>query len=165
MTVFMPEGDVQIEFLADRREFIPLLAEWHQREWASLRPGFSIADRVAMLHERSRRSELPITLVASSGEELLGSAMLIQHDMDTRPDYTPWLAGVFVSPGHRHRGIGRALSERVVREAARLGFATLYLYTPSARDFYSRLGWSILERMRYRDTEVTIMSYTQVINC
>jgi predicted N-acetyltransferase YhbS len=153
---------VQIELLADHSEFIPLLAEWHQHEWAYLRPGFSIADRVAMLHERSGRCELPITFVASSGEELLGSAMLIAHDMDTHLEYSPWLAGVFVSHAWRRHGIGRALTEHVVREAARLGFATLYLYTPSAQDFYSHLGWSIVEHTCYRDANVTIMSHTQV---
>jgi GNAT superfamily N-acetyltransferase len=153
---------VQIELLADHPEFIPLLAEWHQREWAYLRPGFSMTDRIAMLRERSGRSHLPITYVAAAGDELLGSAMLIMHDMDTHPEYSPWLAGVFVSPARRRHGIGRALSEHVVREAARLGFATLYLYTPSAEDFYSRLGWFTLERAHYRDTDVTIMSHTHV---
>jgi predicted N-acetyltransferase YhbS len=153
---------VQIEFLADHPEFIPLLAEWHHHEWAYLRPGFSMADRIAMLQERSGRHELPITFIASSEEQLLGSAMLIAHDMDTRPQYSPWLAGVFVSPAYRHLGIGRQLSEHVVREAARLGFATLYLYTPSAQDFYSRLGWSIVQRAHYRATDVTIMSHTQI---
>jgi GNAT superfamily N-acetyltransferase len=119
--------DVQIDLLADRPEFIPLLAEWHHREWAYLRPGFSMRDRVALMQERSCRHELPITIVASSGTKLLGSAMLIAHDMDTHPEYSPRLAGVFVSLTHRRRGIGRALSEHVVHEAARLGFATLYL--------------------------------------
>jgi GNAT superfamily N-acetyltransferase len=85
--------------------------------------------------------------------------MLIANDMDTHPEYSPWLAGVFASPTHRRRGIGRALSEHVVHEAAGLGFATLYLYTPNAQDFYSRLGWSTLQRTRYRDTDATIMSH------
>ena len=153
---------MQIELLADRLEFIPQLAKWHDQEFGYLRPGFSIADRIRMLHERSGRHELPISFVASSGDELLGSAMLIAHDMDTHPQYSPWLAGVFVSPAHRRRGIGRALSEHVAREAARLGFTTLYLYTPSAQDFYSEFGWSTLERAHYRGVDVTIMSHTQV---
>jgi len=153
---------VQIELLADRPEFIPTLAEWHFSEWAYLRPGDSVANRVRLLHERSGRCELPITFVASDGSELLGSAMLIHHEMDTRPDYTPWLAGVFVAPAHRRRGIGRALAEHVIGEAARHDFPTVYLFTPSAEDFFSRLGWSIVEHTRYRDADVTIMSHTQV---
>jgi hypothetical protein len=38
-------------------------------------------------------------------------------------------------------------------------FRRLYLYTPGAEIFYSRLGWVVIERTRYRDTGVTIMSY------
>lgn len=149
---------MQIELLADRPEYIRTLAEWHFREWAYLRPGDSVANRIRILHERSGRRDLPITFVASSGTELLGSAMLMHHEMDSRPQYTPWLAGVFVAPGQRQRGIGRALTQRVISEAAARGFAKIYLFTPSAEAFFSHLGWSIVELTRYRDAEVTIMS-------
>ena len=150
---------MQIELLADRPEFVPTLAEWHFREWAYLRPGDSVANRIRLLHERSGRRELPITFVASSSPELLGSAMLINHEMDTRPQYTPWLAGVFVASAHRQGGVGRALTQHVISEAAARGFATLYLFTPNAEAFFSHLGWSIIERTRYRDADVTIMSH------
>ena len=100
-----------------------------------------------------------MTLVASAGKELLGSAMLIHYEMDTRPQYTPWLAGVFVAPTHRQNGVGRALTQHVIREAAVRGFHTLYLFTPSAEPFFSHLGWSMVERTRYRDADVTIMSH------
>jgi predicted N-acetyltransferase YhbS len=154
---------VQIELLADRPEFIPQLAEWHHYAFGYLRPDFSVADRVAMLKERCGRREPPITFVASAGDELLGSAMLVARDMDTHPHFFPWLAGVFVSPAHRRRGVGRALSEHVTREARLLGFSTLYLYTPSAEGFYARFDWSAVERAHYRGTDVTIMSHTQVV--
>jgi len=153
---------MDIELLADRPEFIPQLADWHFREWGYLRPSDSVANRVQLLRERSGRTELPITFVASSGAELLGSAMLIHREMDTHPQFTPWLAGVFVAPAHRRHGIGSALARYVVREAAARGYHTVYLFTPSAQDFFLRLGWSIVEHTRYRDTDVTIMSHTLV---
>jgi GNAT superfamily N-acetyltransferase len=153
---------VQIELLADHPEHIPLLAEWHQSEWAYLRPGFTIADRVALLRERCGRRELPITFIASSGVELLGSAMLMHHEMDIRPQFTPWLAGVFVAPAHRRSGIGHALAEHVICAAISLGFPTVYLYTPSAEGYWSRLDWRVVEHTRFRDTDVTIMLHTQV---
>jgi GNAT superfamily N-acetyltransferase len=153
---------VQIELLADRADFIPALAKWHYREWAYLRPGDSVENRVSMLRERSGRSELPITYVASSSAGLLGSAMLIACDMDTRPEYSPWLAGVFVAPESRRRGVGQALVEHVMRQAAALGFVTLYLYTPSAQNFFLRLGWNILERTNYRGTDVIVMSHALI---
>ena len=154
---------MDIQLLADRPEFIPQLAEWHFREWAYLRPGDSVANRVRLLRERSGRTELPITFIASSGAELLGSAMLIHGDMDSHPQLTPWLAGVFVALAHRRCGIGSALAEYVVREAGARGYSTVYLFPPSAQDFFSRLGWSIVEHTRYRESDVTIMSHTQVI--
>jgi len=89
--------------------------------------------------------------------------MLIHREMDTHPQFTPWLAGVFVVLAHRRRGIGSALTQHAIREAAARGYPTVYLFTPSAQDFFSRLGWSIVEHTRYRNTDVTIMSYTQVI--
>jgi predicted N-acetyltransferase YhbS len=106
---------------------------------------------------------LPITFVASSGGELLGSAMLMHHEMDIRPHFTPWLAGVFVAPPHRCRGIARALAQHVISAAAFLGFTTVYLYTPSAEQYWSRLGWSVVEHTRFRDTDVTVMLHTRVI--
>jgi hypothetical protein len=45
---------------------------------------------------------------------LFGSAMLIAHDMDTRMELSPWLAGVFVAPKRRGCGVGAALVRRVI---------------------------------------------------
>ena len=150
---------MQIELLADHLEFIPLLAEWHYREWSYLRPGESIEGRIERLRESCGRRDMPITYIACSETNLLGSAMLLPHDMDTRMQYSPWLAGVFVDPNERGRGIGRALTLHVMREAGARGFPKLYLYTPSAEDFYTKLGWTVLERTRYCGIDVTVMVY------
>jgi GNAT superfamily N-acetyltransferase len=53
--------------------------------------------------------------------------MLVAHDMDTRMDLSPWLAGVFVAPHHRRRGVGAALVQRIIDEATGLGVEQLYL--------------------------------------
>jgi hypothetical protein len=55
-----------------------------------------------------------------------------------------------------------ARSEHVVREAAARGYSTVYLFTPSASDFFSHLGWSIVEQTRYKGADVVIMSHTQL---
>ena len=84
--------------------------------------------------------------------------MLVAHDMESRLQWSPWLAGVVVAPEHRRRGIGAALTERVAIEARSLGFFTLYLYTFSTEQYYSRLGWQFIERDSYLGADVTIMS-------
>jgi GNAT superfamily N-acetyltransferase len=153
---------VQIELLADHPEFIPTLAEWHHREWAYLRPGDTIAARISRLRAACGRQDPPIVFVSLAGRELLGSAMLVPHDMDTRLELSPWLAGVFTAPEFRRRGIATELSRHVVRHAAELGFSRIYLYTPSAETFYARLGWQLVERTRYRGANVTMMSHDEV---
>ena len=86
--------------------------------------------------------------------------------MVTRPELSPWLAGVFVTPEHRRRGTGAALVDRVVQEARALDIPRLYLYTPGDGTLYVRLGWSILEHTFYRELwgnqPVTIMELALV---
>jgi GNAT superfamily N-acetyltransferase len=149
---------MHIDYLADHPEFIPALARWHYEEWSYLRPGDSVEARLSRLRAACGRGEIPTVFVAFSDGTLFGSAMLIAHDMDTRMDLTPWLAGVFVAPDYRRRGIGSALVGRVVECAAGLGVRRLYLYTPSAGQMYSRLGWSAVERTSYRGADVLVMS-------
>jgi N-acetylglutamate synthase-like GNAT family acetyltransferase len=84
--------------------------------------------------------------------------MLLASDMDTRTDLSPWLAGVFVLPEYRGRGVAKALTLQVMKRAAELEFENMYLYTPGAEGFYAKLGWKVLERPVYRETPVTIMS-------
>lgn len=155
---------MRIDYLADHQEFIPTLARWHYDEWAYLRPGDSVGARATRLRADCGRGEIPTTFVAFSGSALLGSAMLIAHDMDTRMELTPWLAGVFVAPDYRRQGIGSALVKRVVECAKMLGVGRLYLYTPSAEEMYSRLGWSAVEQTSYRGADVVVMSYDFLSN-
>jgi GNAT superfamily N-acetyltransferase len=150
---------MQVGYLADHPEFIPTLAHWHHREWAYLRPGDSVEARIERLRRCCGHREIPTVVIAFADGALFGSAMLVAHDMDTRMELSPWLAGVFVAPERRRCGIGAALVRRVIDDATTLGVRRLHLYTPSTEQFYSRLGWSLLERTSYRGTDVVVMSY------
>ena len=150
-----------IDYLADRRDFIPTLARWLHAEWGHCRPNETVDDRAVRLERTCGHRQIPTTFVALASDQLLGCASLVEHDMVTRPKLSPWLAGVFVAPEHRRRGIGAALVERVVQEARALDVPRLYLYTPGDGTLYVRLGWSILEHTLYRELwgnqPVTIM--------
>lgn len=150
---------MQIGYLTDHQQFISTLAHWHHQEWAYLRPGDSVEARIARLRDACGHTEIPTVVIAFNNLKLFGSAMLVAHDMDTRMDLSPWLAGVFVLPEHRQHGIGAALVQRVTDDARALGVQRLYLYTPSTEQFYSRLGWSVVERTGYRGVDVVVMSY------
>jgi GNAT superfamily N-acetyltransferase len=152
---------VTIEYLADHREFIPIVAGWHHAEWGHLRPGETVEDRTARVERECGHCQIPTTFIAAAGPQPLGSASLIEHDIATRPELSPWLSGVFVAPEHRRRGVGAALVERVVHEARALAIPRLYLYTRGSGTLYLKLGWSVVEHTFYRqlwgDQEIMIM--------
>jgi GNAT superfamily N-acetyltransferase len=156
----MLEADsaVQIDYLADHPQLIPVLARLHQEQWGYLRPDKTLEQRETQLRQACGRGGVPTVVVALEDGELRGSAMLIASDMDTRPDLTPWLAGVYVVEDHRGRGYGSALVRRVESEASAAGVPLLHLFSPDAADFYSRLGWTVNEQCGYLGREVLVMS-------
>ena len=110
---------------------------------------------------RPRRGELLLrgTANRASNSVLIGTASLIEHDVPTRAELTPWLASVYVDPRFRKRGIGSALVRAVLQEARNLGLEKLYLITPDQVPFYRRQGWQEMEEIVYRGEAVTIMVY------
>jgi predicted N-acetyltransferase YhbS len=150
-------SDYRVESLVDYPQFIPTLAAWHHAQWSYLDLGKSVAQRAAALRTHLRNA-VPMTVVARSAAGLLGSASLIAHDMDTRMELSPWLASVYVAPAHRHKGVGSALVREIASRATALGFSTLYLFTPDRAPFYERLGWQVLEHVKYRGYEQVLMS-------
>jgi GNAT superfamily N-acetyltransferase len=154
---------VTIDYLADRREFIRTVAYWQHEEWGHLRPHETVDDRARRIERSCGHHEIPTTFVAIDGDRPVGCASLIEHDMLTRPELSPWLAGVFVPSEYRSRGIGAVLVKRVIQEARSLGVPRIYLYTPGSGTLYLRLGWSIVEHTFYRelwgDTPITIMDF------
>ena len=147
-----------IEHLADHPEALPILAEWQHAEWGHIRPGDTVEKRAERLRAYSNRDRIPLTVVAMENHEVLGSASLIEHDLDTRPELSPWLASVYVGVPFRHRGIASELVQRIVEEAAKLEVSLLYLYTAHSERLYASLGWRLMERTSYRDQSIVIMT-------
>jgi len=147
----------RIESIADHLHFVPLIAQWHWKEWGHLDPGGSLASWTEGLMKRSNRDAVPTTLVALTGDRLVGSVTLVEHDMNTRRDLSPWLAGLYVHADDRGKGAGRSLTKAATEKARALMIPTLYLYTRTAGDLYRRLGWSDVCVEHYEGRDVTIM--------
>lgn len=149
---------MHIDYLVDHPDLFDELARLHFAEWSCLRPDETLAERAVRLRRCCGRVGVPTVLVAIVAERVCGSAMLVPHDMESRPDLSPWLAGVYVVPEIRRTGIGSALIRRAVEEATAAGVKTLYLCTPGTEAFYARLGWVVLEHCRYSGVAISLMS-------
>lgn len=147
-----------IDNLANHRESIPKLAHWFHAEWGHFHPQTTIEQRIANLKERcSQTSGLPLTLIARTGDHVVGTASLIKHDMEVHLELTPWLSSVYVDTEYRRQGIGSQLVKRIVQEAANINAKILYLFTPDRESFYARMGWQLLYREKYRGQQVVLM--------
>ena len=148
---------IEIVPLFDRTEFIPLVARWNWQEWSDLLPCDSCEAFADDLRARTRRDGVPITFIALDDGVPVGAASLIEDDLPTRPDLTPWFASLYVIPSQRGRGLGTMLVRHAVNMARTFGIETLYLYTPGQEAFYRRLGWEFVETTEFRSHAITIM--------
>ncbi len=143
--------------LAENKAFIAELAELHHAAWQHLNPSLTLEGRAKAIAKAARREGIPSIFIAVSGEQLVGSAALVQSDMATKPDLSPWLAAVFVKEAFRNRGVAGKLIARCEAEAARSNAKTWYLYTEFATTLYEKLGWRCIERCEYKGVTVDIM--------
>ena len=148
----------KIEYLADHTDRLREVATLHFEEWPSPELGDSIEAREKSLAACCRRGEIPLGAVALDQDGLCGFALLVRQDFKLRLNLSPWLAGVFVRPPHRMRGVGSALVTRIEREATALGIKTIYLYTARSESLYSRLGWVVTERCAHNRRNYAVMA-------
>ncbi|WFP51191.1 GNAT family N-acetyltransferase [Methylomonas sp. EFPC3] len=136
---------------------LPTLAAWHQAEWAYLNPGETLPMRIARMQAYLQAGLIPSTFVYERQGCLAGSAAIVACDMETRPQWTPWLASVFVAPQFRRQGIGGRLVRHVMAQAGAAGYEQLYLFTPDRVAFYETLGWQPVAEEIYRGSRVSVM--------
>ena len=159
-----PTHNIIWQHIAECPEHIPQLACWFQDEWGLSDRECTLETRYEELKAKTDKNSLPLTMVAISQGELLGTYTLDLTDLDIRPNLSPWLASVFVNPKYRHKGIGTLLVKESLQHAESLGLGILYLYTKSSRaSWYASMGWQTIEELFYRDEDLTIMRFIGAI--
>jgi N-acetylglutamate synthase-like GNAT family acetyltransferase len=134
-----------ISDLRQQPAFFDAVADRIWRAWWKER-GFP-ADYIAgRLRENMNASPIPFALVAHRDETFIGTTSVIASDLEERPQYSPWVAAVWVDPQYRMREIGSALVARAVSDAFALHFRRVYLCAgKERRRFYTRQGWIPVE--------------------
>ena len=99
-----------------------------------------------LVDEAMASAGIPFTLVAHDGDDFLGTASVIESDLEARPDYAPWVAAVWVEQHARNKRVGSALVESAACAAFQLGVERVYLCCEPAKSaFYERAGWLRIE--------------------
>ena len=145
-----------IKNLKDAPGYLTQLARWHQSEWSHLNPGETLEQRIEKMQRYLNNHFIPSTFIAED-DTILGSAAIIQNDMETRTELSPWLASVYVSTENRNRGIGTKLVRHIMSCAKDESYDTLYLFTADRQKFYEGLGWSVFDTEYYHGQQVSLM--------
>ena len=133
-----------------------LLARWYQDDSPDYFRGRSEADIAAEFFAVPARSELPLVLVALSDGSPCGTIALRQTSVTIRPHLSPWLAGLYVPPSLRGRGIGRFLLDAGEAAACKMGISVIYTGTSTANTMLVAREWLPLEEVEYHGHKLTL---------
>ncbi len=131
--------NVLIAPVSKRPELAPLVAEWRVSAFFDRPGGYTVEEMTALILAPPVGPKE--TFVLFDGDRPVGTAGLMRSDLESRPDLTPWLGGLFVEPAFRGRGHATALVGRVEDFARVASVRILWLYTLHAEGLYLRLGW------------------------
>jgi N-acetylglutamate synthase-like GNAT family acetyltransferase len=141
----MPSS-LTISDLRQHPEFFHTVAERIWQAWWKA-DGHPLGYISSRLRENLNATSIPFALVAHDGEAFLGTASVISSDLAERPQFTPWVAAVWVDPQARQVGVGAALVDRAAQDCFALGVGRVFLCArPPRTPYYERLGWTSIER-------------------
>ncbi len=144
ITYLRPER-FTISDLSAKSQFLEIAANCVWQEWWHAK-GVSQAHILNRTRESLDNASVPSTFIAHEGEEFLGSVALISNDLDSRPQYTPWVAALLVQPEQRSKGVATHLVNELETFAKSSGIDRLYLCAiRPLRQFYETRGWVCIE--------------------
>jgi N-acetylglutamate synthase-like GNAT family acetyltransferase len=152
---------MNIVTLRKHTQHVPEPAQIYFDTWGYINPEETLADITAHLTAAcaSSVSAMPETFIAEESGVLLGAATLQQKTrLFPDIDWTPWLAGVYVKPAQRSRGIAPLLIREVESAASVAGYGKLYLCTHEHEAYYKRLGYETVEDRYFREEKTFVMT-------
>ncbi len=157
MNEISPENIIY-QNLSERKEFLPQLANWYFTEWGYEVPNRTLDVEEKDLRESLENDELPIIIIATDQETLLGAGQIKRQEMSIYPAKEYWIGGIFVGKENRGKGIAQQIIKQLLGIAKAKKMDTLYLQTEALDGgLYARLGWKGIERVNYHGTEVLVM--------
>ena len=124
--------------LVEHAAEVPRIAVWFDEEWGAIYGAETQASVNHRIETWLTRRTIPTALVAVANNQVIGTVALKQTEL--KFPYSPWLAGLFVVPQFRRRGIGALLVGAAEDEAASLGIERLQ--PNNADETKGRITWN-----------------------
>jgi len=128
--------DTRILSIRDNPEYLDRAVDYLSSKWGI--PKNIYHDSIT--HSITTTSPLPRWYLMLKGEEIIGCYGLITNDFNSRQDLWPWLAALYIDPNERGKNLGAELLKHGAKEANKLGFAALHLFTDHV-GYYEKYGW------------------------
>jgi GNAT superfamily N-acetyltransferase len=137
---------LEVKQLSECPECLTTVGTWIYEEWWSKR--YNTPEVVlSQLRTHTRKDLVPCTVVAFADGTPIGSCCVIENDCVHRPQYSPWVAAVYVKPEMRRRGVASVILQEAAAIATRIGVAGLYIDCLAiTAPVYEKNGWRIYER-------------------
>ncbi len=145
--------------LADYPAYINTVSQMIYDEFVVPTTSSKTFEDVQAFFEMIHNNKLPLTLIAIINNQCVGTVSLFKQDCVLRPQYTPWLASLYVDPKFRHQNIGGALIKALIERASELGYKKLYLKTENTAPYYYKIGWTHLETITHKDQTIDYFYY------
>jgi len=156
--------DIQIKPLVLTPEFFAQVAAWHHHECERQGLKSTLALRQQRLQLHIQPDEIPQTLVAVAGQQLLGCVSLVSYRLLAHNDGAAarqlapvWLTNLFVQETSREQGLGTLLVNAAVSYVSTLDVKEVWLSAAEFTPFYQKRGWEIVRHARLGGRQVNIM--------
>ncbi len=147
---------IEIAFLVDYPEAIPILTQWFRSQWPEYYAKRPLADIAQDFYGEANRNGLPVRMVAFVDGELAGTITLRDRALRVMPEYHPGLGGLFTVAPHRGQGIGTELVRAGMNLAREQGYERVYAATVTAHGILARLGWKRVQAVSLRDEQTVL---------
>jgi GNAT superfamily N-acetyltransferase len=147
---------ISVVSTSERPDLVPLVARWL---WDAFwrRNGHSFETTLQAVEASAVAQFMPRTFIVLVDNKPVATASLASHDLEERPDLTPWFAGLFVEPHARGQGHAVRLIAAVEAECRKAMVPTLWLYTNTAERLYTRVGWKTVETIQHGGEPFALM--------
>lgn len=151
---------VKIAYLKDHEETVSTLGQWSFDAWSQYNPKATPTTHIEKFKKHCNINKLPLTVIAlNEDEEVIGMCSLRDND-GIRPDLTPWLGSLYVTPSYRKKHVAEKLMEATKRIAKSMNYHELYLLTfePKLNIYYLKHGWNLIGTDTLNKYEVSVMA-------